>query len=106
MDWKLAHRIAGMAAAQAHRDLEIDRSTYVPIHDALLSAGLAVVARPMGRLFGMYFAPNDKQPAGVLLNAGLDVINQRHTAAHELGHHCQGHSTAIDNDLDRSSNAK
>lgn len=30
MNWAVAHRIAGIAAAQAHRDLGIDRTHYVP----------------------------------------------------------------------------
>lgn len=102
MDWRLAHRIAGMAAVQAHRDLEIDRSSYVPVHRALRTAGLVALARRTGQLFGMYSAPSELQPAAVLLNAGLDVITQRHTAAHELGHHRQGHSSTADNDLDLS----
>jgi len=101
MDWKLAHRIAGMAAVQAHRDLEIDRTAYVPVHHALGAAGVVGMAQPMDRLFGVYYAPADSGPA-TLLNSRLDVITQRHTAAHELGHHRQGHSTAADNDLDRS----
>lgn len=102
MDWMLAHRIAGMAAVQAHQDLEIDRSTYVPVYRALQAASLVGLARPMDRLFGMYFAPGKGQRAGVLLNATLPVITQRHTAAHELGHHRQHHSSAADTDLDRS----
>ncbi|WP_329574964.1 ImmA/IrrE family metallo-endopeptidase [Kitasatospora sp. NBC_01250] len=44
---------------------------------------------------------DDDGPA-VLLNADLDVITQRHTAAHELGHHRLGHRSAADDNLDPS----
>jgi Zn-dependent peptidase ImmA (M78 family) len=98
VDWKLAHRIAGIAANQALRDLSIDRDSYVPVYDALVAAGVVGMAQPMPRLFGVYYSPQDNGPA-ILLNAGLDVINQRHTAAHELGHHLLRHSTAADNEL-------
>lgn len=99
MNWTVAHRIAGMRAIQAHRDLGIDRTRYVPVHRALGTAGLVGMAQPMPRLFGVYFAEPDDGPA-VLLNASLNVITQRHTAAHELGHHLFGHRTAADQDID------
>jgi Zn-dependent peptidase ImmA (M78 family) len=73
----------------------------VDVYGALLRAGAAGMARPMPRLFGVYFAPRDGGP-GVLLNAGLDIVAQRHTAAHELGHHRAGHGTALDEELDRA----
>ncbi|GAA0829146.1 hypothetical protein GCM10009525_27510 [Streptosporangium amethystogenes subsp. fukuiense] len=101
MNWDVAHTVAAMAAVQAHRDLEVDRDDYVDVHGALREAGLDGMARPMPRLFGMYFSPHDRGP-GVLLNAQLDIITQRHTAAHELGHHRLGHGTALDKELDRT----
>ncbi|MET8808827.1 ImmA/IrrE family metallo-endopeptidase [Streptomyces sp. NPDC004546] len=99
MNWALAHRIASMAAVQAHRDLGVDRTQYVHMHRALKAAGVIGMAQPMPRLFGVYFSPADKGPA-VLLNASLNVITQRHTAAHELGHHRLGHRTAADEEID------
>ncbi|MEU9777011.1 ImmA/IrrE family metallo-endopeptidase [Streptomyces sp. NPDC047968] len=98
MNWAVAHRIAGIAAVQAHRDLGIDRSRYVPVHRALKSAPLVGMAQPMPRLFGVYFSPADNGPA-VLLNATLNTVTQRHTAAHELGHHRLHHRTAADEEL-------
>lgn len=98
MNWSVAHRIAGIAAAQAQRDLSIDRSRYVPVHQALKAAGVVGMAQPMPRLFGVYFSPDDDGPA-VLLNAKLNIVTQRHTAAHELGHHRLRHRTAADDDL-------
>ncbi|MFC9792726.1 ImmA/IrrE family metallo-endopeptidase [Streptomyces sp. NPDC057695] len=98
MNWAVAHRIAGIAAAQAHRDLGIDRTRYVPVHQALKRADLVGMAQPMPRLFGVYISPADNGPA-VLLNANLNIVTQRHTAAHELGHHRLGHRSAADDDL-------
>ncbi|WP_240124606.1 ImmA/IrrE family metallo-endopeptidase [Streptomyces sp. MUM 136J] len=94
----MAHRIAGIAAAQAHRDLGIDRTRYVSVHQALKTAGVVGMAQPMPRLFGVYFSPADNGPA-ILLNANLNIVTQRHTAAHELGHHQLRHRTAADEDL-------
>ncbi|MGI5473339.1 ImmA/IrrE family metallo-endopeptidase [Streptomyces sp. CA-132043] len=99
MNWNVAHRIAGIAANQAHRDLAVDRTGYVHVHRALRTAGLIGMAQPMPRLFGVYFSVHDNGPA-VLLNADLDVITQRHTAAHELGHHRLGHRSAYDQEMD------
>ncbi|MFE9115733.1 ImmA/IrrE family metallo-endopeptidase [Streptomyces collinus] len=98
MNWAVAHRIAGIAAAQAHRDLGIDRTRYVPVHQALKRAELVGMAQPMPRLFGVYVSPADNGPA-ILLNANLNIVTQRHTAAHELGHHQLGHRSAADDDL-------
>ncbi|AVH54495.1 MULTISPECIES: ImmA/IrrE family metallo-endopeptidase [Streptomyces] len=98
MNWTVAHRIAGIAAVQAHRNLGIDRTRYVPVHQALKAAGVVGMAQPMPRLFGVYFSPADNGPA-VLLNANLNIVTQRHTAAHELGHHHLRHRTAADDDL-------
>ncbi|MFD0394650.1 ImmA/IrrE family metallo-endopeptidase [Streptomyces nogalater] len=36
----------------------------------------------------------------MLLNASLNAVTQRHTAAHELGHHRLGHRTAADEEMD------
>ncbi|MFI7126846.1 ImmA/IrrE family metallo-endopeptidase [Nonomuraea sp. NPDC050153] len=102
MNWNIAHRIASIAAVQAHRDLGVDRHEYVDVYAALREAGVIGMARRMPRLFGMYASPQDDGPA-VLLNASLDIIAQRHTAAHELGHHRLRHGTAYDKELDRSS---
>ncbi|WP_411093528.1 ImmA/IrrE family metallo-endopeptidase [Streptomyces sp. 049-1] len=98
MNWAVAHRIAGIAAAQAHRDLGIDRTRYVPVHQALKRAEVIGMAQPMPRLFGVYLSSADNGPA-VLLNANLNIVTQRHTAAHELGHHQLRHRTAADDDL-------
>lgn len=99
MNWNLAHRIAGIAANQAHRDLGVDRTGYVPVHRSLTAARVIGMAQPMPRLFGVYRSERDDGPA-ILLNSGLDIITQRHTAAHELGHHRLGHHSVYDKEID------
>ncbi|MFF7733102.1 ImmA/IrrE family metallo-endopeptidase [Streptomyces sp. NPDC007984] len=101
MNWDVAHKVAAMEAVKAHRDLAVDRNGYVDVYGALRRADVVGMARPMPRLFGVYAAPRDNGPA-VLLNANLDIVAQRHTAAHELGHHRAGHGTALDEELDRA----
>jgi Zn-dependent peptidase ImmA (M78 family) len=101
VNWDVAHQVAAIAAVKAHRDLGVDREEYVDVYAALRAAGVFAMARPMPRLFGMYASPRDDGPA-VLLNTRLDVVAQRHTAAHELGHHRQGHGSALDEELDRT----
>lgn len=101
MNWDVAHKVAAMEAVKAHRDLAIDRNGYVDVYGALQRADVVGMARPMPRLFGVYAAPRDNGPA-VLLNANLDIVAQRHTAAHELGHHRAGHGTSLDEELDRA----
>jgi len=101
VNWDVAHKVAAIAAVQAHRDLAVDRTGYVDVFAALRAAGVVGIARPMPRLFGVYYARTDNGP-GVLLNASLDIVTQRHTAAHELGHHRLDHRTAYDQELDRA----
>jgi Zn-dependent peptidase ImmA (M78 family) len=90
-----------MAAVQAHAELGVDRTRYVDVFAALRADGLIGMAQPMPRLFGVYHSPADNGPA-VLLNSTLDIVTQRHTAAHELGHHRFEHRSAYDQELDRS----
>jgi hypothetical protein len=98
--WPQAHRIANLAAAQAHGDLGIDPTRFpVDVYRAIEDAGIVLMWRPLPRLFGMYFDEPGSRP-GILLNNQLDHAGQRHTAAHELGHHILGHGTRADIDLD------
>ncbi|MHA4815845.1 ImmA/IrrE family metallo-endopeptidase [Streptomyces aculeolatus] len=98
MNWDTAHRIAMLAASRAHRDYQVPTSEYVDVFAAMKAAGLTVMAKPMPRLFGFYFAPKDRGPAA-LVNASLDEVTLRHTAAHELGHHVLEHGSRADEDL-------
>lgn len=98
--WAQAHRIANLAAAQAHGDFGIDTNRFpVDVYRAIDDASVVLMRRPLPRLFGMYFDEPDSRP-GILLNNQLDHGSQRHTAAHELGHHVLGHGTRADLDLD------
>jgi Zn-dependent peptidase ImmA (M78 family) len=99
VNWQVANATAMMRAVQVHRDLGIDRTGYVDVFAALKDAGIECMAKPLARLFGFYYAPRDGGPAA-LLNADLDEITLRHTAAHELGHHAFDHGSRADTDLD------
>ncbi|MEU8369061.1 ImmA/IrrE family metallo-endopeptidase [Micromonospora tulbaghiae] len=87
-----------LRAPQVHAALGIDRSGFIDVFVALERAGALCMAKPMPRLFGFYYSPADNGPA-VLLNASLDEIQLRHTAAHELGHHVFAHGSHSDTDL-------
>ncbi len=106
MSWLEAHRVANLAAAQAHGDLGINTDCYpIDVYRALTTAGIELMWQPMPRLFGAYVnEPRAKR--GVLLNAGLPPAAQRHTAAHELGHYQLGHGTRLDEDLDPAERAR
>ncbi|MFI1996991.1 ImmA/IrrE family metallo-endopeptidase [Actinoplanes sp. NPDC020271] len=99
MNWQIANATAMLRAPQVHRDLDIDRTGYVDVFAALRAAGIDCMTRPMPKLFGFYFGLDDGGPA-MLLNASLDEIGLRHTAAHELGHHVFDHGSRADSDLD------
>jgi hypothetical protein len=97
--WTAAHRIAQIQAVRALDDLGLDRAERVDVFGAILRAGVILCVRPMPKLFGAYqAAPGD--PIGILVNADLDETTQRHTAAHELGHHVFGHTSTVDGDLE------
>ena len=98
--WIEAHRLANLAAAQAHGDLGIDPASFpVDVYGAIGDADVMLIWGPMPRLFGMYLDESDSRP-GVILNSALDPAVQRQTAAHELGHHVLGHGTRADADLE------
>lgn len=98
--WTEAHRLANLAAAQAHGDLDIDPASFpVDVYGAIGDADVMLIWRPLPRLFGMYLDEPGSRP-GVILNSELDPAVQRQTAAHELGHHVLGHGTRADLDLE------
>lgn len=96
LSWRDAHRVANLAASQAHGRLRVDLTgTRVDVLRAIQEAGIEVMWRPMPSLFGAYLneAGNTR---GILLNSGLPRGARRHTAAHELGHAWLEHSTSVD----------
>lgn len=96
LSWADAHRVANIAAAQAHHDLGVDPAAPpIDVAAALAADGVLLMWRPMPRLFGAYLNSPGARP-GVLVNSAIPVGARRHTAAHELGHHRLRHSATID----------
>jgi Zn-dependent peptidase ImmA (M78 family) len=96
MAWQSAHRVAAIAAAQAHGDLGID-TTQVPVEvgESVHRAGVPLMYRPLPTLFGVYLNGTSTGP-GILVNNALTLPVRRHTAAHELGHHRFGHASTVE----------
>jgi IrrE N-terminal-like domain len=96
LSWLEAHRIANIAAAQAHHELGVDLTgTRVDIIDAIRAYGPDLMWQPMPTLFGAYLNEDGSTP-GFLINSELPRGARRHTAAHELGHAYLKHSTTVD----------
>lgn len=91
MSWQLAHRVAHIAASQAHAALGVDPAVFpVQMAPAIDRAGLELMWQPMPNLFGAYLdVPGGV--AGILVNNRMTRATRRQTAAHELGHHRLGH---------------
>lgn len=97
--WLEAHRLANVAAAQAHHDLEVDTSRWrIDVTAAIAHADVLLLWRGLPQLFGAYLNEPGDRP-GMLVNSKLSFAVGRHTAAHELGHHRFGHPTRYDGDL-------
>lgn len=96
LSWLDAHRIANIAAAQAHHELGVDLTgTRVDVIEAIRSHGPELMWQHMPTLFGAYLNEKGATP-GILINSGLPRGARRHTAAHELGHAYLKHSTTVD----------
>jgi Zn-dependent peptidase ImmA (M78 family) len=96
LTWPDAHRIAHMAAAQAHGCLSVDLTgVNVDVFEAIRASQTFLMFRPMPRLFGAYLAEDGSAP-GIIINSGLPRGARRHTAAHELGHAQMKHTTSVD----------
>ncbi|WBB93349.1 ImmA/IrrE family metallo-endopeptidase [Verrucosispora sp. WMMC514] len=95
MNWLMAHRVAGIAAANLRRRLDLPEDRYVDVFAALRSCGLMVAGQDMPSLFGMYFPPGPSQHGGIFLNSAMSEATIRHTAAHELGHAELGHGRCL-----------
>ena len=79
MSWPTPHRVAHIAAVQAHHDLGMTPGRFpVPVESAITTAGLPLHWRPLGRLFGIYLQVEDAK--GILLNERLTRSARRHTA--------------------------
>ncbi|MGL5825260.1 MAG: ImmA/IrrE family metallo-endopeptidase, partial [Nocardioides sp.] len=96
VNWEQANQLALIAASRAHAATGVDLSQpRVDVVAAISNARLELVWRPMPKVFGVYFNEPEAN-IGILVNSSLHAGARRHTAAHELGHHCLAHTTSID----------
>ena len=96
MSWRNAHGIAMVAAARAHRVLEIDTSRPIDVFEAVIETGVVLNFQPLRRLSGAYLPG---ETPGIIVNAYHPLARQRFTAAHELGHYVLGHAPSVDPDV-------
>lgn len=99
--WRAAHRLGQMNAEHARADGGQTSTARTDVIGLLRREGLVVAGQEADRLFGAYFPANpaENSPGGVWLNADMSVPDQRHTAAHELGHHTFQHGRVLDQDI-------
>jgi hypothetical protein len=96
LSWHDAHRMANIAAAQAHARLAVDLTgPRVDVVGAIRRADIELMWRPFPNLFGAFLNEPVGTP-GIIVNAALPRGARRHTAAHELGHAQLAHSTSVD----------
>ena len=100
MNWLMAHRVAGIAAANLRSRLGLPEDRYVDVFSALRRCGLMVSGQDMPTLFGMYLPPRPGRHGGIFLNSAMGEATIRHTAAHELGHAELGHGRCLAEGLD------
>ena len=103
LGWAVAHRMAMMAANHAHDDNNVARHEYVDVFAALRAADICCIGKPWrGTLAGAYAGEELGGPV-VMVNSKLDDVTVRHTASHELGHHCFGHGSKMEESIDPDS---
>lgn len=96
LTWQGAHKLANVAAAQAHAKLSVDLSgPRVDVVGAIRCAEVELMWRPLPNLFGAFLNEPGSVP-GIIINSELPRGARRHTAAHELGHAQLAHSTSVD----------
>jgi hypothetical protein len=100
VNWLMAHRVAGIAAANLRCRLDLPEDGYVDVFAALARCGLPVLGQDMPSLFGMYCPPGPNRYGGICLNSTMGEATIRHTAAHELGHAELGHDRCLAEGLD------
>ena len=99
LPWTTAHRMAMMAANHAHNDTGAARDEYIDVFATLRAAGICCIGKPWRNLAGAYAGEELGGPV-VMVNSALDEVAIRHTAGHELGHHCFGHGSRMEESLD------
>jgi hypothetical protein len=98
--WSVAHSVAHIAAQNARGDAGLAPHGRADVIGLIESCGVQVFGDHADRLFGAYLPPEADRVAGVWLNAGLSVTDQRHTAAHEWGHRELEHGATCDLDIE------
>ena len=96
MKWRDAQREGMFAAADAHDALRLDVTQRVDVYSALTRLDIAVMARPLRGVAGLFIPSSGDRGAGVLISSLHPPARQRFTAAHELGHHWLGHEASLD----------
>jgi hypothetical protein len=99
VDWKTAHQMAMLRAAQVLRGAGAEGSDYIDFFAVLAAAGVPCMAQPLDGLAGAYVGPASGGPA-VMVNSDLGEVALRQTAAHEAGHHVFGHHDRLDERAD------
>lgn len=99
MDWRTAHKMAMIRAAQVARDAGVGDVGYVDIFAVLRAVGVPCMAQRLTGLAGAYVGPASSGPA-VMVNSDLGEVALRQTASHELGHHAFGHHDRLDEQAD------
>jgi Zn-dependent peptidase ImmA (M78 family) len=94
--WSVAHRIAHIAAHRARGDAGLAPAQRADVIVLIEDSGVMVFGQEAAKLFGAYLPATENQVGRVWLNAGLTVNGQRHTAAHEWGHHVLNHRATCD----------
>jgi Zn-dependent peptidase ImmA (M78 family) len=94
--WSYAHSIAHIAAQRARSDAGWAPTQRAEVIELIEASGVQVFGEHGTKLFGALLPAEEGRAAGVWLNAGLTVTSQRHTAAHEWGHHRLDHGPTCD----------
>jgi Zn-dependent peptidase ImmA (M78 family) len=94
--WSVAHRVAQLAAHRARGDAGLAPAHRADVIALIEDSGVMVFGQDAAKLFGAYLPATENRVGKVWLNAGLTVNGQRHTAAHEWGHHVLNHRASCD----------
>lgn len=100
-DYRSAASHGAAAAARIHRGLGSQRNVergigWVDVFGAIAELDVPLLLRPLDGLLGAYFRAPEP---GILVTTKRPFAIQRFTAAHELGHHCLGHESSLDDEI-------
>jgi hypothetical protein len=98
--WSTAHRVAHLAAARVRGDAGLPADARVDVFTLARECGLTVTGLATDKLFGAYAPASDGGGPGMVVKSTLRLVDQRHTAGHELGHHALKHGSVLDEEKD------